>query len=132
MSGVDNWDPASQTLGQSHRELLNEVATTVKDRTLHLERGQLDSLRALYLITAQTWLEFAADKTDEELFNWIKVLTLCPEQYPGFADGARSPVIPLVRVLRQRDAFTTTINRWIKEHTTNRFLPHGSLTDRLS
>lgn len=131
MSDVHDWDPASHTLGRVHRELLNHVASEIEDEKLRLEPRQLDTLRSLYLINAPTWTEFAADKSDEELNNWIKVLTLCPEQYSGFAVEARSPVIPIVRALRQRGTYSTKLNNWIKTNSSNRFLPHGSLADRL-
>ena len=71
------------------------------------------------------------------------------EALPGFEAGARSPVVPIVRGLRarldahgdaegdatgdadgDRDAFAELV-RWIRAHTENRFLPHGSLQDRL-
>ena len=131
MSDVHDWDPSLHLLGQSHSELLNLVASEITDGKLQLTNGQLNILRSVYLISEHAWIKFAADKPDEELVNWIKVLTLCPEQYSGISHGARSPVIPLVRVLRQRDTYPATLATWIKKNSTNRFLPHGSLADRL-
>ena len=131
MSDIRAWDPAAQKLGESQRELLKQVASQIIDDKLQLEPGQLDSLQAVYLINAHTWTSFAADKNDEELVDWIKVLTLCPEQYAGITHGARSPVIPIVRVLRQRGTYPSMLTSWIRLHSSNRFLPYGSLTDRL-
>ena len=131
MSDIRAWDPAAHKLGESQRELLKQVASQIIDDKLQLEPGQFDPLQAVYLINAHTWTTFAADKSDEELVNWIKVLTLCPEQYSGITHGARSPVIPIVRVLRQRGTYPSTLTSWIRQHSSNRFLPYGSLTDRL-
>ncbi|MYD46203.1 MAG: hypothetical protein F4W92_07615 [Gammaproteobacteria bacterium] len=132
MSDVQNWDPTLYTLGQTHRDLLNLVVANTTDNQLQLTLEQLDSLRAIFLIDARTWTEFASDKKDAEVVSWIKLFTLCPEQYSGFDREDDSPVIALVRVLRLRGGYPTYLTAWIKQHSTNRFLPHGSLADRLS
>lgn len=131
MSDVQDWNPTLHTLGGTHRKLLNSVASAITDETLHLTAEQLELLKALFLIGTSSWTKFAQDKDDEELVSWIQVLTLCPEQYSGFDHGARSPVITLARVLRQRGTYPATLSAWIKQHSTNRFLPHGSIADRL-
>lgn len=132
MSDVQNWDPTSQTLSLTHRDLLNSLVVDTSVAQLQLTSEQLDTLRVLFLIDARGWTEFASDKEDAELVHWIKLLSLIPEQHSGFNSGANSPVIPLVRVLRQRGGYPTSLTVWIKQHSTNRFLPHGSLADRLS
>jgi len=50
---------------------------------------------------------------------------------PGFELGARSPVIALVRLLKQRGEYPDDLTGWVKANTDNRFLPYGSLLDRL-
>ena len=132
MPDVQDWDPAKHSLGFAHSELLNRIGSDLKDDKLQLSSEQVESLRSIYFISADAWYEFGENRPDIELVNWIKVLTLCPEQYPGFDLGARSPVIPLVRVLRRRNTYPSDLTSWIKQHSTNRFLPHGSLADRLS
>lgn len=132
MSDVQNWDPTLYTLGQKHRDLLNIVVARTTKHHLQLTPEQLDTLRVIFLIDARAWADFAVDKTDEELVSWIELFTLCPEQYSGFDRGANSPVIPLVRVLRHRGTYPPQLTKWIKQQSTNRFLPHGSLADRLS
>ncbi|MCY3540684.1 MAG: hypothetical protein F4X56_06650 [Gammaproteobacteria bacterium] len=132
MSDVQNWDPTLSTLGQTHRDLLNSLEIDTTDKQIQLTSEQLDILRVIFLIDARGWTEFAEDKNSAELICWIKLLSLVPEQYSGFDSGAKSPVISLVRVLRQRGGYPTYLTAWIKQHSTNRFLPYGSLTDRLS
>ena len=131
MSDVQDWNPTLHTLGGIHREFLNTVSSAIAGDTLHLTNEQLEQLKALFLIGSSSWIEFAQDKNDEELVSWIKVLTLCPEQYSGLDRGARSPVITLARILRQRGTYPASLTTWIKQHSTNRFLPHGSVADRL-
>jgi len=132
VSDVQSWDPTSHTLSQTHRDLLNSVVVDTADNQLVLTSEQLDTLRVIFLINAREWTEFATDIEDAELIHWIKLLSLVPEQHSGFDRGANSPVIPLVRVLRQRGGYPTYLTPWIKRHSKNRFLPHGSLADRLS
>lgn len=131
ISDVQDWNPTLHTLGGTHQELLNTLASAVVGETLHATPEQLELLRVLFLIGSSSWTKFALDKEDEELVRWIKVLTLCPEQYSGFDHGARSPVITLARILRQRGTYPDSLTAWIKQHSTNRFLPHGSIADRL-
>lgn len=131
MSDVRDWNPTLQTLGATHRELLNTVAAAIDGDTLSLTTEQCELLKSLFQIGSSLWMKFAQDANDEELVCWIKVLTLCPEQYSGFDHGARSPVITLARILRLRGTYPNSLTAWIKQHSTNRFLPHGSIADRL-
>ena len=47
------------------------------------------------------------------------------------AGRAKSAVVKLVRVLKQRGEMTPELTSWIKANSDNRFLPHGDLMDRL-
>ncbi len=132
MSDVQSWDPTLHTLNQTHRDLLNSVVVDTTVKQLQLTSEQLDALRSISLIDAREWTEFATNIEDAELVHWIKILSLVPEQHSGFSCGAKSPVIPLVRVLRKRGGYPTYLTAWIKQHSSNRFLPYGSLADRLS
>jgi hypothetical protein len=40
-------------------------------------------------------------------------------------------VIPLARLLKSRGDYPEDLTAWIRAHTGNRFLPYGSLLDRL-
>ena len=73
------------------------------------------------------------DALDAEELDALARLFTVIEQEPGLEAGAKSPVIALCRRLRRHldaDAFAELI-RWIRVHSDNRFLPHGSLQDRL-
>ena len=73
------------------------------------------------------------DALDAEELDALARLFTVIEQEPGFEAGAKSPVIALCRRLRghlDADAFAE-LARWIRAHSDNRFLPHGSLQDRL-
>ena len=78
-------------------------------------------------------LEPMAERLDvDDLDALVRLFTLI-ESHPGWEAAERSPVIPLFRVLRSRlgREATEDLAAWVKARSDNRFLPHGSLQDRL-
>jgi hypothetical protein len=71
------------------------------------------------------------DLGDGEIEALIRFFTLAEARLPNWEAGAQSPVIPLAAVLRQRGAWPPALSRWIRAESRNRFLPWGSLADRL-
>ena len=131
MSDVDQWDPDSMGLKAHHQSILTRAWQERRGNQLCLEQSDLSALKSTVLAKPQDWVRFATEVDDSTIIDWIKVLTLCEEQYPGFEWGAKSPVIPLVRVLRSRRTYPEDLTGWIKANSNNRFLPYGSLLDRL-
>lgn len=74
----------------------------------------------------------AQELESEDLDALIRLFTLI-ESHPGWEAAERSPVIALFRVLRSRlgREATDELAAWVKARSDNRFLPHGSLQDRL-
>ena len=85
----------------------------------------------LMKMPAEVWSPLIAAEPDEHLVRIAKSLTVAEMRLPGWEAGARSPVIAIVRELRRRGSYPKELTAWIKAHTTNRFLPYGSLADRL-
>lgn len=131
MTDVEQWDPRSISLGDNHRAILSNAWRERTGMKLPLTQEDLETMRVALMAKAGDWKQFAEPADDNTIINWIKVLVLCEEQYSGFDCGAKSPVIPLVGVLRQRGTYSREITSWIKENSSNRFLPYGSLLDRL-
>ena len=82
-------------------------------------------------LPADVWSPLLEAESDERLIRIAKSLTVAEMRLPGWEAGARSPVITIVRVLRRRGTYPKELTGWMKAHTTNRFLPYGSLADRL-
>ena len=80
---------------------------------------------------AQAWQSAAETLADEQLIALVRFFTLAEGRLAGWDLGAKSPVIPLVRLLKKRGGYPTDLTGWIKSNSDNRFLPHGSLMDRL-
>lgn len=97
-----------------------------------LEGPLRERLRAAMQAPAGALAEVIATLDASAAEDLARLFTVL-EALPGFEAGARSPVVPLVRHLRpQLDAeHFAELVRWIRTHTENRFIPHGSLQDRL-
>ncbi len=130
---VDSFDP-KQLKPEANSETLQHFLTaserlddaqfgldevSAKRLGLHARQGPID------------WLDAVQDLGDEAIVALIKLFTLAEMQLVGWESSAKSPVIPLVRVLKQRGSYPEDLTAWIKSNTDNRFLPHGSLMDRL-
>ncbi|MDE0191727.1 MAG: hypothetical protein OXQ90_10260 [Gammaproteobacteria bacterium] len=125
---VGAWEPPSK-LGDRHALVL-DAADTSGD-VLDLAQEAQARLREVAHGGADEWSGFFADRSSGRLIAWLRVLTLAEETIPGCETGAKSPVILLARLLRERGEYPAELTAWIKSVSTNRFLPYGSLMDRL-
>lgn len=83
------------------------------------------------LATSSSWVDVVGNLSEQQLEALIRLFTLGEMQFSSWNGGARSPVIVFVKTLKARSAYPADLTRWIKAHTTNKFLPHGNLMDRL-
>lgn len=81
---------------------------------------------ALMKQSEDAW-QAALDLTDVEIETLIRFFTLAEMQLPGWEGGKHSPVIYLVRILKNRGTFSAALRKWIKANTENRYLPYGSV-----
>ena len=126
---VGAWEPPAE-LGDRHALVLDETDTT-GDR-LDLGECAETRLREVVNAGAEAWTAFFADRTSERLVGWLRVLTLAEGSVVGCDAGPKSPVIALARLLRERADYPADLTAWIKSVSDNRFLPYGSLADRLA
>ena len=82
-------------------------------------------------ISHDGWVEAAQNLSTQDLIVLIRLFTLGEGQFSGWEAGAKSAVVKLVRVMKQRGEMTPELTAWIKANSHNRFLPHGDLMDRL-
>lgn len=125
---VGAWEPPAK-LGGRHARVLDGADTT--GDVLDLDEDAKSRLREVAQGSAGEWSGFFADQSSPRLIAWLRVLTLAEEAIPGCETGAKSPVIVLARLLRERGDYPEELTPWIKSVSTNRFLPYGSLMDRL-
>jgi hypothetical protein len=131
MVDVGVWQPDDVPLNAATLVRLSEAADSLEKPDLGLSAHEVGSWGSLMKLPADVWTPLLAAESDERLIRIAKSLTVAEMQLPGWEAGARSPVIAIVRELRRRGSYPKELTTWIKAHTTNRFLPHGSLADRL-
>ena len=127
-AGVGAWEPPAR-LGDPHALVLDAADTT--DDVLDLDEEARSRLREVAHAGADAWSGFFADRSSRRLIAWLRVLTLAEGTIAGCETGPKSPVIVLARLLRERGDYPDELTAWIKSVSTNRFLPYGSLMDRL-
>ena len=130
MSEVGAWEPAVE-LGEVHARALDEAAAGVADQALTVDEANAERLRQVVNAAAGARAALFADQNSVRLLGWLRALTLAEETVPGCEAGAKSPVIGLARLLRERGDYPADLTAWIKAVSSNRFLPYGSLLDRL-
>ena len=62
----------------------------------------------------------------EELDSLARLFTILERDIDGWEGGKFCPVIYIVKELRKRGESISELKRWIKTHSTNRYLPFGS------
>ena len=130
--GVGAWDPAGQIreLSDSVLAELLAAADCLDQEDFGLPAAQVGRLAATVRLRPEVW-RAAAPLTDEQLIRLVRLYTLAEDRFPDWKAGPASPVIALFGLLRRRGAWPADLTAWIKAHSDNKFLPYGSLTDRL-
>lgn len=133
---VDSWDPKLQQTGSG---------ASISDATLSLfirisqqeQLGQLAEVltaeeqqrhASLMTLPQVIWEQAAGALPDREIYDLIRFFTMAEMQLSGWEAGDKSPVIWLNKILKARGKpLGKEQILWIKQHTRNRFLPHGPL-----
>ena len=132
MDDVETWDPtAARAFGERQVELIRKACRNLDAGEPGLTVGERGELAPLMTADAEVWAARLDVISSDELVGWIRFLTLAEARLPGFEAGAKSPVILIARVLRNRGDYPEDLSAWIKANTNNRFLPYGSLAERL-
>jgi len=77
------------------------------------------------------WAKAAQALDDDRILALIRFFTRGEMAFAGWKGGDRSPVIVLAAELKRRGTFPADLTRWIRANSDNRFLPYGSLMQRL-
>jgi hypothetical protein len=130
---VDSWDP-SAAAGPTALDVarLCQAGGDLEVENFGLSTHEIARLAAFSRHQGKVdWSACAQSLTDGEVVSLIRLFTLAEAAFPAWEAGAQSPVVPLVALLKRRGTYPADLTRWIKANSENRFLPHGSLMDRL-
>jgi hypothetical protein len=129
---VDTFDPSALGNPMDEAAWRDLCAFAADFEAEVLDLSELEVARFAALSSHPDWAQKAGEiEADATLESLIRIFTLGEMQYSSWVADDKSPVIALVRELKRRGSFDPALTRWIKAHTSNRFLPHGSLMDRL-
>ena len=128
-SEVGTWQPAPDEIGDAHLQALERAAHA--DDAFDVSEPDATLLREVMAANLDHWRELVESASSEALLKWLRATVLAEARLTGCERGAKSPAILIARTLRDRNAYPKDITAWIRSISTNRFLPYGSLLDRL-
>lgn len=129
-SEVGTWRPSPERLGDAHAQALERAAAIAGD-TFEVSEPDANLLRELMAADVDHWRELVDSASSDTLVKWLRATVLAEARLTGCERGAKSPAILIARTLRDRNAYPNEITAWIRSVSDNRFLPYGSLLDRL-
>lgn len=120
------WEPSpadfSLSAAQLH-ELL--ICLPITDSPASLA-NRFNWLAASAKAPQQQWQNVAENCQDNELVELIKFYTLAEEEL-GWNLKDKSAVIALFKILKKRTGTNKELVKWVKAHSSNRFLPFGAV-----
>ena len=130
---VESWDPkaANSKLSDKKIDRFLAAADRLEEPEFGLEEDEVKNLAPLSRHGSADWATAGVGLGDSEVIALIRLFTLAEAEFALWEAGAKSPVVPLATLLKKRGAYPDDLTAWIKAHTSNRFLPYGSLLDRL-
>jgi len=116
------WQPdRPETLTQ---EILEGLVSAAKDID-NVSEDVVQGYGFVMRLQSDAW-QVAAELDSSTLASLIRFFTLAEAQFTGWEAGKTSPVIYLVKMLKQRSEFDAELRKWIKQNTDNRYLPYGA------
>ncbi len=130
---VGTWNPSELVAGLDEAVLdeLFAAAGCPGEEDFGLSQADVERLAGAAHANRVDWQAASRKLGDDELVALIRFYTLAEARFPSWKAGANSPVIVLASALRERGAWPPGLTAWIKQHTDNKFLPYGSLLDRI-
>jgi hypothetical protein len=137
---VGSWDPKKRKGEEkANPSILDEQVVARMMRASDLAKGdkfglsdtEIDKYAALMQLPLSSWQGVLQSLESAQLIALLKFFTLAEQHLSGWEAGARSPVIAIAKALRDQSAYPDDLTTWIRANSNNRFLPHGSLMDRL-
>ncbi|MDE0062803.1 MAG: hypothetical protein OXP09_10590 [Gammaproteobacteria bacterium] len=130
---VGTWNPSEQIteLNTSVVDELLAAAARPSEADFGLSPADIERLAGYAHANRVDWQAVSESLRDNQAADLIRFFTLAESRFPAWKAGSNSPVIVLAKALRARGAWPSDLTAWIRANTDNRFLPYGSLIDRL-
>ena len=130
---VGTWNPSAQITELSAPVLDELLAAAGRPggEDFGLSAADIERLAGCAHTNRVDWKAASQNLSDGQAINLIRFYTLAEGRFRAWKAGSHSPVIVLAGTLRARGAWPAGLTAWIRSHSDNRFLPYGSLMDRL-
>ena len=125
---IDVWEPkqpAGVRLEQLTALAAQMVDADLSDLGTVLDKESIKRDATLMTQTEESWA-VAAALSDDDIVVLVRFFTLAEMQLAGWEAGKRSPLVPMVKILKSRGVFTPELRKWVKANTDNRYLPNGA------
>lgn len=129
---IGEWSPegSKKVVVEVDLEFLQRLVTLASENNLDdigswLDAADVSQGAVIMTLDRDSW-DILDGWDDTRLETLIRFFTLAEMQLPGWQAGNKSPVIALVKHLKQQNSFSPELRRWIKTNTDNRYLPNGS------
>lgn len=132
---LGTWDPKieqSKIEFAIDRKLLDRFIDYAQNDQLENLSSLLSSIEqqtfvAYMKLSKEEWAAAAKEMNDQQIENLMRFFTVA-ENLPGWEAGAKSPVIWLGKIIKERGVgISRELQRWIKQNSANHYLPHGAL-----
>jgi hypothetical protein len=132
---LGTWDPATEqsknefAIDRKSLDRFSDYAQTNQLENLPnlLDSTEQQTMVAYMQLTKEDWSAAAKEMNDQQIENLMRFFTVA-ENLPGWEAGAKSPVIWLGKVIKERGVgISRELQIWIKKNSTNHYLPHGAL-----
>ena len=128
---VHTFDPSTRIVpNEAHLARLHTASGQIDAPNFGLSEREVAKFAPLMRCALSEWKALTRGLDDARLVDLVRFFTLA-EALPGWQARERSPVIAFMAELRSRKAVPDDLGAWIRAHSDNRFLPWGSLLDRL-
>ena len=131
---VDEWVPeqsaSPKVIDSAKLEALVDISRRQSLHRLAEEIGESEQQWLALAMNAdrKSWLSAAEGFGNDDLIHLMKALAMAEMCITGCTVGAKSPVIYLNGLLKHRSGSLSHEDlRWLKQNSSNRFLPNGPI-----
>ncbi len=128
---IGSWTPAKEATIE--RAMLDKGLSLARKQTLEslaeeFTQDEIERYAPAMKLTQPQWEAVLSDYSSDELRLLIRFFTRAEMLLPGWDAGESSPAIWANKLLKRRgERLPPEDLRWLRENTSNRFIPNGSL-----
>lgn len=131
------WNPSTDLPDNAHSLLLKWSSLGDKEKLPEIiaafDETTVENIMPFMKQETAYWQQMLADYSTDQIRQLIYFFTLAEELHSALYAGNKSPVIVLNKMLKQAKAPLSKDDLlWIKQHSSNRFIPNGSINALLN